>query len=257
MKKNQRIKGGFTLVELLVVIAIIAILAAILFPVFSRARENARRASCVTNMKQLALGAIQYASDHDGRLMPLRSLQEDNNIGENWDIMGAVEPYLKNQQIRFCPSSRTFVYQNTAQGRYADNHYGFPSGSSTAIRALAPLVFAFDNPANLSIYVPYTIPLDVIPEPSRSCLLGETLEPNTTRGWGTPKINVATFAWTKLDRHFDGSNYAYIDGHVKWISAKQVERVRAAQGTSGTGIRAGEAESYPIVFSWYTTMFNR
>src|SRR5688572_25092696 len=98
-------KTGFTLIELLVVIAIIALLAAILFPVFSRARENARRASCQSNLKQIALGALQYVSDYDGRLVPLVSLHDDGvTIGSGWDQMDAIDPYLKSQQVRFCPS---------------------------------------------------------------------------------------------------------------------------------------------------------
>src|SRR5690606_6779733 len=68
ISENSGAKRGFTLIELLVVIAIIAILAAILFPVFARARENARRASCQSNLKQIGLGLMQYTQDYDERL---------------------------------------------------------------------------------------------------------------------------------------------------------------------------------------------
>src|SRR6476646_9508495 len=93
---------GFTLIELLVVIAIIAILAAILFPVFGRARENARRSSCQSNLKQIGLGVIQYTQDYDER-MPTNSL----GIGPSIQIViwpQMVQPYLKSTQIFQCPS---------------------------------------------------------------------------------------------------------------------------------------------------------
>ena len=87
---------AFTLIELLVVIAIIAILAAILFPVFGRARENARRASCQSNLKQIGLGVIQYTQDYDGVLPP----SELDNI--YWPRL--VQPYIKSTQVFACPS---------------------------------------------------------------------------------------------------------------------------------------------------------
>src|SRR6056297_3095 len=88
--------SGFTLIELLVVIAIIAILAAILFPVFARAREKARQTSCLSNVKQLGLGVMMYAADYDERL-PARSIG-----GVGW--YGLLQPYIKNWQVIICPS---------------------------------------------------------------------------------------------------------------------------------------------------------
>ena len=76
-------KKGFTLIELLVVIAIIAILAAILFPVFARARENARRSSCQSNHKQIALGILQYTGDYDDTLPPV-AYEDANGDDQIW-----------------------------------------------------------------------------------------------------------------------------------------------------------------------------
>jgi prepilin-type N-terminal cleavage/methylation domain-containing protein/prepilin-type processing-associated H-X9-DG protein len=93
-------KRGFTLIELLVVIAIIAILAAILFPVFARARENARRASCVSNVKQIMLGVMQYTQDYDEKYPP--SYTYTPAISGVWYTY--TQPYLKSAQIFKCPS---------------------------------------------------------------------------------------------------------------------------------------------------------
>jgi len=97
-------RTGFTLIELLVVIAIIAILAAILFPVFARAREKARQASCASNLKELALGVLMYAGDYDERLVT-----RYYSGGGQWET-SLVQPYIKNMQICRCPSTAEYSY---------------------------------------------------------------------------------------------------------------------------------------------------
>ena len=92
-------KKGFTLIELLVVIAIIAILAAILFPVFAKAREKARQSSCLSNMKQIGLGGLQYAQDFDEIMISGSGYQ---GTSQNWQLK--IDPYIKNKQILMCPS---------------------------------------------------------------------------------------------------------------------------------------------------------
>src|SRR5439155_3101953 len=94
---NRRI--GFTLIELLVVIAIIAILAAILFPVFAQARASARKTACLSNMKQLGLALAQYAVDYEGFMPPSQLPSSGANV--SWPTM--VYPYVKNEGVFVCP----------------------------------------------------------------------------------------------------------------------------------------------------------
>ena len=124
--RSLRIKKpqAFTLIELLVVIAIIAILAAILFPVFARARENARRTSCLSNMKQIGLGAIQYAQDYDEKWMIYSGGAASVNppgynlpggVPATWDL--TLQPYIKSTQLLTCPSDSGGAMQLPGFGR--------------------------------------------------------------------------------------------------------------------------------------------
>ena len=102
--------SGFTLVEILVVVAILAILAAILFPVFARVRENARRSSCQSNLRQIGLGMLQYCGDYDDKLVKSWYGSGNGNYSGGSDAtdrykwMDAIRPYLKSEQIFNCPS---------------------------------------------------------------------------------------------------------------------------------------------------------
>ena len=96
-------KRGFTLIELLVVIAIVAILAAILFPVFQKVRENARRSSCQSNEKQLALGVIQYVQDSDEAYPTQPEGTVANNYGYQMSWISNVQPYIKSYDVFKCP----------------------------------------------------------------------------------------------------------------------------------------------------------
>ncbi|MBV9469564.1 MAG: prepilin-type N-terminal cleavage/methylation domain-containing protein, partial [Abitibacteriaceae bacterium] len=136
MSRSKVLKKGFTLIELLVVIAIIAILASILFPVFAKARENARRASCQSGMKQVALGVIQYIQDNDeyfyyqsADAMPVGGsvggaapggLPMGNPAGRTY--ADELHPYIKSEQIWRCPSS---ILNNNAAPAQIPNRVAF------------------------------------------------------------------------------------------------------------------------------------
>jgi len=109
---NSGLRRAFTLIELLVVIAIIAILAAILFPVFAQAREKARQTSCVSNLRQLSLGATMYLQDYDEQFLDYRVINELYL----WNV--AFEAYVKNKQVHLCPDAAHPV--NTAPSLYGE-----------------------------------------------------------------------------------------------------------------------------------------
>lgn len=115
----QRQIRAFTLIELLVVIAIIAILAAILFPVFARAREAARKTSCLSNQKQVLTGALMYGQDYDERIMPSWL---NYNGGTYWTNF--IQPYVKNRQLLYCPSRKEggWAYDPANNGSVGMNH---------------------------------------------------------------------------------------------------------------------------------------
>jgi len=138
MVRRDRQPTGFTLIELLVVIAIIAILAAILFPVFARAREQARKSTCQSNLKQLANAAIMYAQDYDQRLLPMAALSA--TAGPIW-WSTLVQPYLKNEGVLFCPSADGYWKTDCScfqpQDRRALGGYGINCGAQNWWRGSA------------------------------------------------------------------------------------------------------------------------
>ena len=133
-RRNNGARHGFTLIELLVVIAIIAILAAILFPVFAQAREKARQATCLSNLKQFGLGIMQYVQDYDEQ-MPL-SVSGNSQVGpavvaanpgvQPFGVSTFIQPYVKSQQVFACPDDNGFSAYNS---KATAGGYAIPGGA--------------------------------------------------------------------------------------------------------------------------------
>jgi prepilin-type N-terminal cleavage/methylation domain-containing protein len=206
-------RQGFTLIELLVVIAIIAILAAILFPVFAQAREKARTASCQSNVKQLTMGLMMYGQDYDEgmpRHCPCCPSVSPGNAHPCW--AGAVYAYVKNAGLYHCPSAPRNVNMS-GQQVYGSNpvsyyptvprSYGFNFEmswqSSAAIRYPAEMIILADSqvPENRSDCCPGTG--YIAPAPRSGCCATHA-----------PYGHVAT-------RHNEGADHGFADGHVKWM----------------------------------------
>ncbi len=182
---------GFTLIELLVVIAIIALLAAILFPVFSRARENARRSGCQSNEKQLVLAALQYAQDNDERLF-------GHYTGTSLDQMtwmNRLQPYMKSVQLFRCPSEKdnSIIGGVTAANTsycYNNLRLNYPQTNSATAAGQA---------------------LAAIAVVSETVIFAEMTNSTGTRFTCNP-----TGSNDPLAPHLEGGVFAFVDGHVKW-----------------------------------------
>ena len=209
-KKTRRVlRTGFTLIELLVVIAIIAILAAILFPVFARARENARRTACLSNLKQIGLGLLQYTQDYDEKYAPY-SVPQAGYTNAGWAV--AIQPYLKSWQLMYCPSV-SGGGSTSAPGivNYSYNlHLGYDGALITG-RSLSDLQNSALTVAALDTAEVYSNFWDTGCDASYDCS-------GYTPGLATFMFGVKTSATTgTTTRHLEGQNFLFADGHAKWF----------------------------------------
>lgn len=191
-------RRAFTLIELLVVVSILALLAAILFPVFGRARENARRSNCLSNTRQISLGILQYTQDNDEFLPPV-AYKAAPGVTVTWPQL--VTPYLKNEQIFKCPS-------DTVSERYSYglNELAFvdweddPTDSAVNLarfRATAETVMLGDVGLND----------DGDPDALKMVEQGDDLDDDLDA--------------LAIGRHFDRTSLAFMDGHAKSLKLEQ------------------------------------
>ena len=233
---------GFTLIELLVVIAIIAILAAILFPVFAKAREKARQTSCLSNEKQIGLGFMQYSQDNDETLPIGSQLNFGGNLGAGW--AGQIYPYVKSTGVFHCPDDPTAgnlsavppVYPvSYAYNALIPNSFNAGNGLPVTLGKLA----AFTSPAKTVLLSECTNAFGRISTPDEGGAV-DNVSPGSTGnaffdgqvhgGSDSPSVKGATGyvgGYTKDisqkdGRHTEASCYLFSDGHAKWVRPSQI-----------------------------------
>jgi prepilin-type N-terminal cleavage/methylation domain-containing protein/prepilin-type processing-associated H-X9-DG protein len=189
-------RRGFTLIELLVVIAIIAILAAILFPVFARAREKARQTSCLSNLKQIALGGLMYAQDYDETLVPFA--ESGNNPRRLFPWI--MEPYLNNWQIWDCPSHTSGINPDDVN-QYNTGGYGI---------AYPDLAHYLTSGGGMK--------LAMVTQPSMAVWFADNSDT-----WIDTNLTGGIYGSHLRARHNEVCNIAFVDGHAKAMKLGDVQ----------------------------------
>lgn len=244
----KRSHKGFTLIELLVVIAIIAILAAILFPVFAKAREKARQISCASNMNQLGLGMMQYTQDND-ECYPVG--YSTGKLGQGW--AGAIYPYVKSTGVLKCPDDSTSEHVTGNITSYPVSYAANlnitrwdGAGSATDPHTGQSLA-VLSSPAKTvmlcevqGIYGPVTTPLEAGGTGNVMSSVSNGADSGTVYPFGTSNStggqlttgclggkNCSTYVKNPgfaalTGRHTDGSNFQMADGHTKWFRGSAV-----------------------------------
>jgi prepilin-type N-terminal cleavage/methylation domain-containing protein/prepilin-type processing-associated H-X9-DG protein len=217
----SRAARGFTLIELLVVIGILAIIAAILFPVFAKAREKARQTTCLSTLKQLSMATMVYAQDWDETLphSPYKAVRRFDQANARPNFLGAVLPYLKTHRLLVCPSSLD----------------PDPSGADAHCDGLSCTVdFSKMDPDRLKLedrcagpdcssYVANQVvtgrPVSVVPAPAEIVYLQEfSFRTNAARQFPffIKEQGYAQWYWQTSQNHAAGGNLLFVDGHVRW-----------------------------------------
>lgn len=225
-----RVRRGFTLIELLVVIAIIAILAAMMFPVFARARSSARKIACITYLRQLGMGSLMYLEDSGGALLDYNVLY---TLGYVWNI--PLERYLKNNDIRHCPESKkrpgsdnigsaTKAWYFHNYGSYGYNGFLYcrnPFPNSGVCRAAAVPLPAETVEFSDAIWVDYWVTAADRKCPSQfNVRTGQMVHGLTLGQIGLGRICI--------DRHNGGIDLGFLDGHAKHARLEALETLRFA-----------------------------
>jgi prepilin-type N-terminal cleavage/methylation domain-containing protein/prepilin-type processing-associated H-X9-DG protein len=271
-------RKGFTLIELLVVIAIIAILAAILFPVFSQAREKARQASCLSNLRNLAMASYMYAQDYDERFMKHFTpcwqglgLYIGDRPPDPWDpLMNpdwymSVETYTKNRQIFACPTAAYGTWKSmcfpTQRGRYPSGWtvaYGFNEAiflypdlfALPAIREPASSVTGGDN--ENTFHCPWSQTRDGIMRRMAFARIGAWYSGSDFQ-CGCPATILRPDRMEQYTRHLGGSIMMFADGHAKWDRWQSIKMRRAPGGRYNFTCPEIIGRTIPATADWWRT----
>lgn len=211
-RRTSSSRSGFTLIELLVVIALIAILAAILFPVFGRARENARKSACLSNLKQVGLGFMQYSQDYDENVVPGRVGPLSTAVYFSWS--GIIQPYVKSTQVLVYPSYSGNTASATAVPKSYSYNFaaaGAPNRSLATYELPAQTVFLVDSIGSSTLGSNQSLLFFVDTTTQKEIgRIATANMPYSSSACAPEAINNSAL-------HLEGSNYMFADGHVKWL----------------------------------------
>jgi prepilin-type N-terminal cleavage/methylation domain-containing protein/prepilin-type processing-associated H-X9-DG protein len=224
---GRRRQGGFTLIELLVVIAIIAILAAILFPVFAQARAKARQASCASNLAQIARAGMMYVQDNDERFPSCYTMAAPPGVV---DPRTSLQPYVKNWAVFYCPDRHTVLPQCLdPESNFQPNSrcmgYGYNWGSGLGWGSSSLKADGLIRPATDGTNGVVGVLLSEVATPSHTFFYGDTNDYYfiTLLREAMPGVRRGSDAMNDIGkpyeppRHTEGNNFAFVDGHVQWL----------------------------------------
>lgn len=237
-----RLRRGFTLIELLVVIAIIAILAAILFPVFAQAREKARQTACMSNMRQIGMAIYMYMQDYDEQSVHTHhDLEDDETIADLYPWYQPLQPYTKNNGIFRCPSLNdtptvfpniiTLADWNTYRTDYLINGFFSHGIALAAFSAPAEQIMFAERNAGIAFFDYHAWPSAPDGNWERGFLDGS--------GYRIGDVNTNSQVPEPRNggRHSQGDNYTFADGHAKWFRfAGTLDRTKPANAIDNWGL---------------------